>query len=495
MNNSLEVVSDRDAEPRRPQLRRRPRRVARSSSTRSATSTGSRQILDERGWTRVARARDALPQRLRQRWARARPHARRGVRRAERHGHRVRRAPGQRQGRARGRRRTHPRAPHARPHPEPPLVRRQRRRRGPRAVHRRLPAVRQRRPPRPARPGADRAAGPRAVAVHAADRATRSPARRSVYPTHGFGSFCSATATVGTASTRRRADREQPGVRGRRGDLRHRAHRRPRRLPGLLRAHGSGQPGRSRPDRPVPARRSRPPPTSQRASRAASGSSTCATVASSPPTTSRGSLSFDVHGNAITYLGWLIDWGTPITLLGADADEVAVDAARARAHRHRPARRRTPSARPLDWASAAAPRSSYRRATARRDGRRRSRRTRASPCSTCDATASTTTASSPAPSTCRCTSCAAGSTRSSRWAADNADARTGLALLRQRVPGLGRCLDPRGGGRVARPCRRRLPERREGRPPDLAPRGAVTASAPPTPTDACSAVIPTDRAG
>ena len=28
----------------------------------------------------------------------------------------------------------------------------------------------------------------------------------------------------------------------------------------------------------------------------------------------------DVHGNAVTYLGWMIDCGTPIPLLGADAD-------------------------------------------------------------------------------------------------------------------------------------------------------------------------------
>ena len=36
-----------------------------------------------------------------------------------------------------------------------------------------------------------------------------------------------------------------------------------------------------------------------------------------------GSFSFDVHGNAVTYLGWMIDWGTPITLLGETVEEVA----------------------------------------------------------------------------------------------------------------------------------------------------------------------------
>jgi len=36
----------------------------------------------------------------------------------------------------------------------------------------------------------------------------------------------------------------------------------------------------------------------------------------------RGTLSFDGEGNAITYLGWLIPWGTPITLLAGSPDEV-----------------------------------------------------------------------------------------------------------------------------------------------------------------------------
>ncbi len=36
----------------------------------------------------------------------------------------------------------------------------------------------------------------------------------------------------------------------------------------------------------------------------------------------RGSLSFDLEGNAVTYLGWLIPWGTPITLVGESRDQV-----------------------------------------------------------------------------------------------------------------------------------------------------------------------------
>jgi rhodanese-related sulfurtransferase len=36
-----------------------------------------------------------------------------------------------------------------------------------------------------------------------------------------------------------------------------------------------------------------------------------------------GSLNFGLDGSFATYLGWLIDWGTPLTLLGETADEVA----------------------------------------------------------------------------------------------------------------------------------------------------------------------------
>ncbi|HEX7188622.1 MAG TPA: MBL fold metallo-hydrolase [Actinomycetes bacterium] len=36
-----------------------------------------------------------------------------------------------------------------------------------------------------------------------------------------------------------------------------------------------------------------------------------------------GTLSFDSTGNVVTYLGWLIPWGTPVTLLGDSAEQVA----------------------------------------------------------------------------------------------------------------------------------------------------------------------------
>jgi hydroxyacylglutathione hydrolase len=37
----------------------------------------------------------------------------------------------------------------------------------------------------------------------------------------------------------------------------------------------------------------------------------------------RGSFNFGLDGSFVTYLGWLVDWGTPVTLLGRTADDVA----------------------------------------------------------------------------------------------------------------------------------------------------------------------------
>ena len=36
-----------------------------------------------------------------------------------------------------------------------------------------------------------------------------------------------------------------------------------------------------------------------------------------------GTLNFGIDGNFATYLGWLIPWGTPVTLLGDSAEDVA----------------------------------------------------------------------------------------------------------------------------------------------------------------------------
>ncbi len=82
----------------------------------------------------------------------------------------------------------------------------------------------------------------------------------------------------------------------------------------------------------------------------------------------KGSLSFDVHGNAVTYLGWMIDWGTPITLLGADPDEVStMQRELVRIGIDRPVAYAVGT--PAEWSSDQAPRVVVPPRDARRDGR------------------------------------------------------------------------------------------------------------------------------
>ena len=88
-----------------------------------------------------------------------------------------------------------PRHRHPRPHPSPPVLPGHRRdhRRQPAGstVQRRQPAARQRRAHRPHRPDPHHRSDARAVADRTPARA-RSPPRRSLHPTHGFGSFCAS---------------------------------------------------------------------------------------------------------------------------------------------------------------------------------------------------------------------------------------------------------------------------------------------------------------
>lgn len=67
-----------------------------------------------------------------------------------------------------------------------------------------------------------------------------------------------------------------------------------------------------------------------------------------------GSLNFGLDGQFVTYLGWLIPWGTPLTLLGETADDVA-EAQRelVRIGIDRPAAMATGG--PDDWAAASWP--------------------------------------------------------------------------------------------------------------------------------------------
>lgn len=143
----------------------------------------------------------------------------------------------------------------------------------------------------------------------------------SVFPTHGFGSFCSATATVGNASTVAEQVATNPAfsvdedpfveelIDGLDSYPTYYAHMGP-----------ANQQGAGPIDLSLPTKAS----ADEIARRIAAGEWVVdlrhRRVFASDHI--RGSLSFDVHGNAVTYLGWTIDWGTPITLLGDDVDEI-----------------------------------------------------------------------------------------------------------------------------------------------------------------------------
>ena len=174
------------------------------------------------------------------------------------------------------------------------------------------------------------------------------PDDAAVLPTHGFGSFCSATQSDATSSTIGRERESNPVltqdeetyVRELLDGLgpwpAYYAHRAP--------ANAAGP---SAPDLSAPARAD----ASELRRRLEAGEwvvdlrHRTAFAAGH----ARGALNFGLDGGFATYLGWLIPWGTPLTLLGTSADDVA-EAQRelVRIGIDRPAAHATGS--PADWA-------------------------------------------------------------------------------------------------------------------------------------------------
>ena len=148
------------------------------------------------------------------------------------------------------------------------------------------------------------------------------PADADVYPTHGFGSFCSATQAAGTFSTIGTERLVNPvlildedsyvaeTLAGLDAYPAYYAHM------GPANAAGPAGPDLSPPARADAAELRRRIEAGEwvvdlRARRAfASGHLA-------------GTLSFDLDGSFATYLGWLIPWGTPLTLLGETPEQVA----------------------------------------------------------------------------------------------------------------------------------------------------------------------------
>jgi glyoxylase-like metal-dependent hydrolase (beta-lactamase superfamily II)/rhodanese-related sulfurtransferase len=196
---------------------------------------------------------------------------------------------------------------------------------------------------------------------HSARRlAAQLPDGTAVYPTHGFGSFCSATQSDGTASTIGQEKLANPALTR---DLEryvdellagldaypaYYAHLAP------VNAAGPGEIDLSRPDRADPAELRRRIDTGEWIVDLRHRTAFAAGHV-------RGTLSFGLDGQFVTYLGWLIPWGTPVTLLGESAADVA-EAQRelVRIGIDRPAAMAT--GQPSDWAGGE-PLRSYRTAT------------------------------------------------------------------------------------------------------------------------------------
>jgi glyoxylase-like metal-dependent hydrolase (beta-lactamase superfamily II)/rhodanese-related sulfurtransferase len=186
------------------------------------------------------------------------------------------------------------------------------------------------------------------------------PDRAPLYPTHGFGSFCSATQAGARSSTIGQEKRANPAFtqdeQAYVGTL----------LAGLdtwpaYYAHmgPANLAGQDAPDLSPPRRAD---PAALR-SRIEAGEwvvdlrDRIAFAAGFLP----GSLSFPLDGSFATYLGWVIPWGTPVTLLGESGGQVSqAQRELARIGIDRPAAAAT--GRPEDWAGGR-PVASLRRAT------------------------------------------------------------------------------------------------------------------------------------
>jgi hydroxyacylglutathione hydrolase len=148
------------------------------------------------------------------------------------------------------------------------------------------------------------------------------PDQAEVYPTHGFGSFCSATQSDATESTIGREKQTNPVLTqdeetyvrellaGLGAYPAYYAHMAP------ANAAGPSEPDLSPPNQANPAELRR---------RIESGEwvvdlrNRTVFAAGHVP----GTLNFGIDGGFATYLGWLIEWGTPLTLLGESPEDVA----------------------------------------------------------------------------------------------------------------------------------------------------------------------------
>ena len=152
--------------------------------------------------------------------------------------------------------------------------------------------------------------------------ATELPDEAQVLPTHGFGSFCAATESEGTASTIGHERRTNPALTQGENDYvsdllagldawpAYYAHM------GPANSAGPGAADLSAPELADTA-------ALRRRIDAGEWVVDLRTRTAFATGFVPGTLNFGIDGQFATYLGWLIPWGTPVTLLGESTEQVA----------------------------------------------------------------------------------------------------------------------------------------------------------------------------
>ena len=152
--------------------------------------------------------------------------------------------------------------------------------------------------------------------------AAELPDATMVCPTHGFGSFCSATATTGTSSTIAAERTMNPALMLSEADYVETI------LAGLdaypayyVHMGPANSAGPLAPDL-TPPRRAEPGELRRRIS-AGEWVVDLRSRTAFAAGHLRGARQFELGDTLVTYLGWLIPWGMPLTLIGATASDVA----------------------------------------------------------------------------------------------------------------------------------------------------------------------------
>jgi glyoxylase-like metal-dependent hydrolase (beta-lactamase superfamily II)/rhodanese-related sulfurtransferase len=143
----------------------------------------------------------------------------------------------------------------------------------------------------------------------------------AVFPTHGFGSFCSATATVGLESTIGIQAATNPAALLGEDEFVTELIAGLDAYPAYYKHMGPANEAGARAIDLSPAEHADPDVLRARIE----AGEWVVDLRSRKVWAAKhlsGSLSFDAEGNAITYLGWLIPWGTPVTLLGATQEQI-----------------------------------------------------------------------------------------------------------------------------------------------------------------------------